>query len=73
MELVEMYNDLLLARFGLLESMKSLDPGLEECVSSIIWVAQRLESECQDLKVVADELAHKFGKDYASECKSGRI
>jgi vacuolar protein sorting-associated protein IST1 len=73
MELVEMYNDLLLARFGLLESMKSLDPGLEECVSSIIWVAPRLESECQELKVVADELAHKFGKDYASECKSGRM
>lgn len=68
-----MYNDLLLARFGLVESMKSLDPGLEECVSSIIWVAPRLEAECQELKVVADELAHKFGKDYAAECRSGRM
>jgi vacuolar protein sorting-associated protein IST1 len=52
---------------------RSLDPGLEECISSILWVAPRLESECQELKVVAEELAHKFGKEYAHECKSGRM
>ena len=42
MEIVEMYCDLLLARFGLIEQMKNLDDGLAESISSLIWVAPRL-------------------------------
>lgn len=47
MEVVEMYCDLLLARFGLVSQMKDLDEGIAEAVSSIIWVAPRLQSDCQ--------------------------
>lgn len=47
MEIVEMYCDLLLARFGLVSQMKELDEGIAEAVSSIIWVAPRLQSDCQ--------------------------
>lgn len=47
MEVVEMYCDLLLARFGLVSQMKELDEGIAEAVSSIIWVAPRLQSDCQ--------------------------
>lgn len=46
MELVEMYCDLILARFGLVSQMKDLDEGIAEAVSSIIWVAPRLQTDC---------------------------
>lgn len=45
LELVEMYCDLLLARFGLISNMKELDEGLSEAVSSLIWVAPRIQSD----------------------------
>lgn len=45
MELLEMYCDLLVARFGLLTQMKELDEGLAESVSSILWVAPRLQAD----------------------------
>lgn len=47
LEIVEMYSDLLLARFGLISNMKELDEGLAEAVSSLIWVAPRLQSDIQ--------------------------
>lgn len=92
MEIVEMYCDLLLARFGLVESMKykinnlflnlklslyfnskrELDLGLYECVSSLIWVAPRLEAEIGELKVIADELQNKYGKEFAQMCRANR-
>ena len=43
MEVIEMYCDLLLARFGLIQQMKTLDDGLAEAISSLIWVAPRLQ------------------------------
>lgn len=46
MEIIEMYCDLLLARFGLVTNMKDLDEGISEAVSSLIWVAPRLQSDC---------------------------
>jgi vacuolar protein sorting-associated protein IST1 len=42
-----MYCDLLLARFGLITNIKELDDGIAEAVSSLIWVAPRLQSDCQ--------------------------
>ena len=65
MELLEMFCDLLLARFGLIQQMKTLDEGLAEAISSIIWVAPRLQSDVQELKIVSDQLAAKYGKPYA--------
>lgn len=73
MEIVEMYCDLLLARFGLIESMKELDPGLDECVSSLFWVGPRLESECNELRVITDELQHKYGKEYALAARANKL
>ena len=43
LEVLEMYCDLLLARFGLIQQMKGLDDGLAEAISSLIWVAPRLQ------------------------------
>uniref|UniRef100_A0A2R9B8T0 IST1 homolog n=1 Tax=Pan paniscus TaxID=9597 RepID=A0A2R9B8T0_PANPA len=52
MEILELYCDLLLARFGLIQSMKELDSGLAESVSTLIWA----------LKIVADQLCAKYSK-----------
>jgi vacuolar protein sorting-associated protein IST1 len=69
MEIVEMYCDLLLARFGLITNIKELDDGIAEAVSSLIWVAPRLQSDCQELKVIADLLTAKYGHNYAEACR----
>lgn len=47
MEIVEMYCDLVLARFGLVTQMKELDEGLSEAISSLIWVAPRMHTDVQ--------------------------
>lgn len=73
MELVEMFSDLLLARFGLIQQMKTLDEGLAEAISSMIWVAPRLQAECQELKVISDLLTVKYGKPYAQAARENAL
>ena len=73
MELVEMYCDLLLARFGLIQQMKTLDDGLAEAISSLIWVAPRLQTDIQELKVISDLLTYKYGKQYAQACRENAL
>ncbi|KAF7279447.1 increased sodium tolerance 1-like protein isoform X2 [Rhynchophorus ferrugineus] len=69
LEVVEMYCDLLLARFGLIQNMKEMDEGIAEAVSSIIWVAPRIQSDIQEIKVIADLLTSKYGPSYAEACR----
>ncbi|KAM6325074.1 IST1 homolog isoform 2-T4 [Podargus strigoides] len=57
MEILELYCDLLLARFGLIQSMKELDSGLAEAVSTLIWAAPRLQSEVAELKILMHKLS----------------
>uniref|UniRef100_A0A2R5LLZ8 IST1 homolog n=1 Tax=Ornithodoros turicata TaxID=34597 RepID=A0A2R5LLZ8_9ACAR len=73
MELVEMYCDLLLARFGLVQQMKTLDEGLAEAVSSLIWVAPRLQADVAELKVVAEQLTLKYGKPYSQAARDNGL
>jgi len=73
MEMLEMFCDLLLARFGLIQQMKNLDDGLAEAISSLIWVAPRLQSDIQELKIVCDQLTSKYGKPYAQACKENSV
>ncbi|GFY67506.1 IST1 homolog [Trichonephila inaurata madagascariensis] len=73
MELVEMYCDLLLARFGLVQQMKTLDEGLSEAVSSLIWAAPRLQTDVAELKIIADQLAVKYGKPYALAARENSL
>jgi len=70
LEVVEMYCDLLLARFGLITQMKDLDDGLKEAVASLLWVAPRLQTDVQELKIIADLLTLKYGKPFADECRN---
>ncbi|CAO3680834.1 unnamed protein product [Rhizopus stolonifer] len=51
MESLELYCDLLLARFGLLETYKTCETSIAEAVNTIIWAAPRL-SEVKELSLV---------------------
>jgi len=73
MEVAEMYADLVLARFGLLQQMKDLDPSLGEAVSSLLWGAPRLMTDVPELKVVSEQLALKYGKAYAVACREQTV
>ncbi|XP_038210725.1 IST1 homolog isoform X2 [Zerene cesonia] len=73
MEIVEMYCDLILARFGLVTQMKDLDEGLAEAISSLIWVAPRMHTDIQELKVISDLLTAKYGKVYAEACRNESV
>ncbi|XP_053685061.1 IST1 homolog [Sabethes cyaneus] len=70
MEIVEMYCDLILARFGLVTQMKEIDEGIEEAVSSIVWVAPRLQADVQELKICADVFTIKYGKQWAESVRA---
>ncbi|KAL0267142.1 UNVERIFIED_CONTAM: hypothetical protein PYX00_009493 [Menopon gallinae] len=69
MEMLEMYCDLLLARMGLIQQMKTVDGGLEEAVSTILWAGPRMLADVPELKVICDQLSVKYGKDYADACR----
>lgn len=73
MELLEMYCDLLLARFGLIQQMKNLDEGLAEAISTIIWAAPRIQTDVQEIKVIADILTSKYGKPYTDACREEAV
>lgn len=73
MELLEMYCDLLLARFGLIQTQKELDPGLEEAIASLIWAAPRLQTDCAELKTIADQFTHKYGKEFGQACRTNAL
>lgn len=70
MEVVELYCDLLLARFGMLEQMMYCEESLAESVATLIWVAPRLCSDVQELNQVALQLENKFGKPFAQQARS---
>lgn len=70
MEVVELYCDLLLARFGMLEQMMYCEESLAESVATLIWVAPRLCSDIQELNQVALQLENKFGKPFAQQARS---
>uniref|UniRef100_A0A914UW56 IST1 homolog n=2 Tax=Plectus sambesii TaxID=2011161 RepID=A0A914UW56_9BILA len=72
-ELLEMYCDLLLARFGLIQQMKNLDEGIEEAVNSIMWAAPRIATDIAEFKIISDQLTLKYGKPFAEACRSDQL
>ncbi|VDO93616.1 unnamed protein product [Soboliphyme baturini] len=72
-ELLEMLCDLLLARFDLIQQMKTLDEGLEEAINTILWAAPRLQTEVPELKVISDQLTAKYGKPFSEACRSNQF
>lgn len=70
MEILEMFCDLILARFGMVQQLKDLDEGISEAVCSIIWVAPRLQADIAEMKVISDMLTSKYGKPFADACRA---
>jgi vacuolar protein sorting-associated protein IST1 len=46
-------------------SVRTLDEGLAEAISSLLWVAPRLQTDVAEMKVIADLLMAKYGRQYA--------
>ncbi|KAJ3556496.1 hypothetical protein NM688_g1999 [Phlebia brevispora] len=64
LELLELYCELLLARFGLLDqNTREPDPGVSEGVCAIIHAAPR--TELKELHILRDILMHKYGRDFS--------
>ncbi|XP_036202583.1 IST1 homolog isoform X5 [Myotis myotis] len=72
MEILELYCNLLLARFGLIQATKELDSGLAESVSTLIWAAPRLQSEVPELKI-AEAPADLVSVGFTEEDKKGTL
>ncbi|KAF9169974.1 hypothetical protein BGX21_009385 [Mortierella sp. AD011] len=70
LEIIELYCELLLARFGLLEQMKNCDPAIIEAVNTLIYAAPR--SEVKELLLVRDQLAAKFGRDFVTNAMENK-
>ncbi|KAF9364176.1 hypothetical protein BGX34_002302 [Mortierella sp. NVP85] len=77
LEIIELYCELLLARFGLLEQLKyvghsPLDLRMSgaEAVNTIIYAAPR--SEVKELLHVRDQLAAKFGREFATNAMENK-
>nr|XP_017511605.1 IST1 homolog isoform X3 [Manis javanica] len=73
MEILELYCDLLLARFSLIQATKKLDSCLAESVSTLIWAAPRLQSEVPELKIVSNQLCAKYSQEYGQLCRTNEI
>ncbi|GAA6007807.1 hypothetical protein JCM11491_003971 [Sporobolomyces phaffii] len=63
LELLELFCEVLLARFGLLETIKDIDPGVSEAVASIIHAAPR--TELKELHMLREMLMSKAGRDFS--------
>ncbi|KAK7686613.1 hypothetical protein QCA50_010213 [Cerrena zonata] len=64
LELLELYSELLIARFGVLDQpTREPDPGVVEGVNAIIHAAPR--TELKELHVLRDILMHKYGREYS--------
>ncbi|KAG6810915.1 hypothetical protein H0H92_009845 [Tricholoma furcatifolium] len=64
LELLELYCEMLLARFGLLDqTSRDPDVGIKESVCNIIHAAPR--TELKELHILRDILMHKYGRDFS--------
>jgi len=64
LELLELYCELLVARFGILDTnTREPDPAISEAVCSIIHSAPR--TEVKELHILREMLTHKYGRDFS--------
>ncbi|KAJ3389971.1 Vacuolar protein sorting-associated protein ist1 [Lobulomyces angularis] len=70
LEILELYSELLLARFGLLEHQTFCDDAIKEAVNTVIFSALRFN--VQELIIVRDQLILKFGKDFGASAMENR-
>lgn len=52
---------------------RNLDDGLAEAISTVIWAAPRIQTDVQELKVIADILTTKYGRQYTDACREEAV
>lgn len=57
----------------MLPIFRNLDDGLAEAISTILWVAPRIQTDVQEVKVIADILTSKYGRQYTEACREEAI
>ncbi|KAI6242032.1 IST1-like protein [Aphelenchoides fujianensis] len=72
-ELLEMFCELLMARFGVIQQMKEIDEGIAEAVASLLWVAPRISHEVSEFKIISAQLEQKYGKQYAETARMNQL
>jgi len=71
LELLELYCELLIARFGLLDqNARDPDPGVSEGICAIIYAAPR--TELKELHILRDILMHKYGREFSAAVMENR-
>ncbi|KAJ3325181.1 Vacuolar protein sorting-associated protein ist1 [Boothiomyces sp. JEL0866] len=60
LELLALYVDTLLARFGLVETQKEMDQGVSESIYAIVYAAPRVN--IQEITIIREQLLLKYGK-----------
>ncbi|KAF9245680.1 DUF292-domain-containing protein [Melanogaster broomeanus] len=71
LELLELYCELLISRFGLLDqNTREPDPGINEGVCAIIHAAQR--AEVKELQILRELLMHKYGREFSAAVMENR-
>ena len=71
LEILELYCELLLARFGILDQpVREPDPAVVEGVNSVIYAAPR--TELRELHILRDLLMHKYGREYSAGVMENR-
>ncbi|KAI6213527.1 hypothetical protein M3Y94_00160900 [Aphelenchoides besseyi] len=72
-EILEMFCELLMARFGVIQQMKEIDEGIAEAVASLLWVAPRISHEVSEFKIISAQLEQKYGKQYAETARMNQL
>jgi len=71
LELMELYCELLLARFGLVENnSREPDPGVAEGICSVIYAAPR--TDLKELHTLREMLMQKYGREFALAASENR-
>ncbi|ORX90207.1 DUF292-domain-containing protein [Basidiobolus meristosporus CBS 931.73] len=63
LEILELYCELLLARFGYIEQISQCDPAILEAVHTIIYAGTRI-SEVKEFLSIRDQFAAKYGREF---------
>jgi vacuolar protein sorting-associated protein IST1 len=51
-------------------SFRTLDEGLVEAVSTVVWATPRLQADINEFKTIAEQFQHKYGKELIQEYKA---
>ncbi|KAK9766496.1 Vacuolar protein sorting-associated protein ist1 [Basidiobolus ranarum] len=71
LEILELYCELLLSRFGYIEQINQCDPAIIEAVHTIIYAGMRI-SEVKEFLAIRDQFAAKYGREFVVSALDNR-